>query len=208
MFQLLPTNATTYQTDSRPQNPMDSPSSLLLLYGFEASLPSIIPEPLPHQTSTGYDNLATQKLLYDWHICLGHMNYATIQSLACKDIGIPCVLAKCSPPSAANANLEKQSAKPQTHWWATASTRWTMLHQSDDHRLPWTPLHDAWSSVLSLLLNMHFLCWCSHSLHFSTFSRIYKCPQNPTWKAMIWTVLPMVQAYFPRILLWQWNLHQ
>jgi len=74
--------------------------SLLLLHGFEASLTSSSTTTLPHQTPNEYANLTMkqQQQLYDWHICLGHMNYATIQSMAYKDIGIPCTLATCSPP--------------------------------------------------------------------------------------------------------------
>jgi len=71
----------------------------LLLHGFEASLTSLLTFPLPHQLPTEYANLtAKQQQLYDWHVRLGHMNYATIQSMARKDIGIPHTLATCSPP--------------------------------------------------------------------------------------------------------------
>ncbi len=99
MFQLLPTNEQTSQINPDNQTHNQDPSSLLLLHGFEASLPPELPELPPRQTPNEYDNLtATQKQLYDWHVRLSHMNYGTIQSMARKDIGIPHGLAKCSPP--------------------------------------------------------------------------------------------------------------
>jgi len=99
VFQLLPTNQTGTNATSGLHPPTKDLSSLLLLRGFEASLTSLLTFPLPHQLPTEYANLTTkQQQLYNWHVRLGHMNYATIQSMARKDIGIPCTLATCSPP--------------------------------------------------------------------------------------------------------------
>jgi len=99
VFQLLTTTHVGTIATSDPQTSTEELASILLLHGFEASLTSLLTFPLPHQLPTEYANLtAKQQQLYDWHVRLGHMNYATIQSMARKDIGIPRTLATCSPP--------------------------------------------------------------------------------------------------------------
>jgi len=54
-----------------------------LLHGFEATLQSLTLT-LPFQTLTQeYANMTQhQQDLYDWHVCLSHMNFASIQSMA------------------------------------------------------------------------------------------------------------------------------
>jgi len=95
VFQLLPPNGIDFNSDSL----MDSPSLLTLLQGFQAitSSPS---QQIPFQLqSDDYSNMSTsQWLLYNWHVCLRHMNFAAIQSIACKNLGIPCKLAQCPSP--------------------------------------------------------------------------------------------------------------
>jgi len=74
----------------------DSPT---LLQGYAAVLPSVS-GPIPFQTTpTDCTNMShIQQQLYSWHVHLGHMNFAMIQGLAHKGIGIPHELACCHPP--------------------------------------------------------------------------------------------------------------
>jgi len=79
--------------------PVVTPSTSHLLWGFAAQLS----EPTtgqPFQTSPeNYDNLTTtQCQLYNWHVQLDHMNFASIQSLALKNLGISHTLAQCLLP--------------------------------------------------------------------------------------------------------------
>jgi len=77
----------------------DSLDTFDLLYGFNSRIETLLALPAFRQTPEQHANLTNkQKLLYDWHVRLGHMNFAAIQSMARKDIGIPLALASCQPP--------------------------------------------------------------------------------------------------------------
>jgi len=76
-----------------------TPTSLELLHGFKAIISSPSLETPFHLHPHEYSNMSSnQQLLYDWHVHFGHMNFATIQSMAHKNIGIPHKLACCHPP--------------------------------------------------------------------------------------------------------------
>jgi len=113
MFQLVLDASPTRHLESVLQPPLDLPSSQELLHGFKATLLSTSTDNLFRQTPTEYANLTTtQKQLYNWHVHLGHMNYATIQSMACKDLGIPRNLARCTPPYVWNADTVRLNVAP------------------------------------------------------------------------------------------------
>jgi len=75
------------------------PTSTTLLHGFEAVHNPSSDTNSYRTTPTDYDNLTIhQRQLYNWHVRLGHMNFASIQSMARKNLGIPRDLAQCQPP--------------------------------------------------------------------------------------------------------------
>jgi len=77
----------------------NSPDSFDLRYGFNAQITPLLPSTPFRQTADQYANLTTiQRQLYNWHVCLGHMNFATIQSMTCKNMGITRALMLCQPP--------------------------------------------------------------------------------------------------------------
>jgi len=84
---------------SSVSTPMTHQQNPDLLCGFDARITLIPPFQPFWQTLEQYANLtANQCQLYDWHVCLGHMNFASIQNMACKNIGIPRALTSCQPP--------------------------------------------------------------------------------------------------------------
>jgi len=98
IFQLVPPSAESLNLPHHAYI-ATSNNTTALLYGFEVLLQSSKPH-LPFQTlAQEYANMTqTQQDLYYWHVHLGHMNFASIQSMAWKEMGIPWELARCHPP--------------------------------------------------------------------------------------------------------------
>jgi len=86
-----------HQPSPSPLSDVNSPlppDNHSLLYGYEASTPSIF-----HTSPSEYANLtSTQHALYDWHVCLGHLNFPAIQAMARKGLLGPRDLSRCQPP--------------------------------------------------------------------------------------------------------------
>jgi len=89
IFQLVPPSAESLNLPHHAYI-ATSNNTTALLYGFEVLLQSSKPH-LPFQTlAQEYANMTqTQQDLYYWHVHLGHMNFASIQSMAWKEMGIP-----------------------------------------------------------------------------------------------------------------------
>jgi len=83
VFQLLSPPSDQVSHDPTTDTAMSSPMATHLLHGFEAIHQSLS-DTLPFCTTTDeHANLtAAQCHLYDWHVHLGHMNFAMIQSMA------------------------------------------------------------------------------------------------------------------------------
>jgi len=113
IFQLVPSETTTIMNDLDTSSSSEPLEYSAILHGFEATFPSLPTETLFHQTSTKYANLTlSQQQLYNWRVQLSHMNYATIQSMSQKDIGIPQHLAYCSPPLCCKCQYGKPNSIP------------------------------------------------------------------------------------------------
>ncbi len=99
VFQLLSPLSDQVSQDPTTDTAMFSPMATHLLHRFEVIHQSLS-DTLPFCTTADEQaNLtAAQLRLYDWHVRLGHMNFATIQSMAQKNLGIPRDLACCQPP--------------------------------------------------------------------------------------------------------------
>jgi len=178
MFQLLPTNERIHWINPEHQNPKHDPSSLLLLHRFEASIPSEIPKLPPCQTPNEYDNLtATQKQLYDWHVQLGHMNYGTIQSMACKDMMTMATLMAHPTPPRHPPQATNTPTTPSTR----EVSRWHQTLKFGAHTTTTTTLRNSYVEVLPRLPYPFPMLLSSTSLSTMTSDTCHPSIQHLTW---------------------------
>jgi len=150
----------TLVTKSNHNNPAPTPplvqhlssETTNLLHGFVAEHSQL---PLANTYRTTPEQLqnltAMQRQLYNWHIRLGHMNFATIQSMARKDLGLPQELAQCTPPVCQECLFGKAKQRSLQNLWPIGewpfTTRRNVLCRSNDCRLQWPTIYHAWSPI-------------------------------------------------------------
>jgi len=146
VFQLIPSQPLVVTLANVPNSP-NTMNHFDPLCGFNAHITPLLPTPDFQQMPDQYANLITnQWQLYDWHVCLGHMNFASIQSMARKDMGIPHALASCQPP------LCQECQYIKAKWWSMWSTSYrrmtitswqNVLCWPNDCRMCWSTIYHA-----------------------------------------------------------------
>ena len=151
---------------------------------------------------------------YHWHTNLGHMNFASIQSMAHKNLGIPQALARCIPPVCQETFFGKakfsHTTKPMPHSSMTFTARRNVLHWSNDCRLSWSALHNVWSPITTFFVDVatwHIFPHFQESInavktlqgkhHYKQYCLCYNCTiweiliqQWLRWLTVHWRPLP------------------